>query len=148
MQGTDAILKKYGHDRRELGLHFLSNDWGGKVIAAKRHMMEKILALRNTSLEKDMRKHMNDILLQADKLLTDAANKAMSNRAGAVKVHEPKTGGIDFNPAQMSLQVKNEGEGFKFDFNGSPADFAQTTGATFTIRQMTPVTNWAQILQS
>jgi hypothetical protein len=44
------------------------------------------------------------------------------------------------------LHVKKEGEDFKFDFNGTEIDAAQITGATFTIRSMTPVTNLPQIL--
>ena len=57
-----------------------------------------------------------------------------------------RKGGIDLNPAQMSMQVKKQGEDFKFDFNGTQIDAAQVTGATFTIRQMTPVVNLSQIL--
>jgi curved DNA-binding protein CbpA len=56
------------------------------------------------------------------------------------------TGGIDLNPAQMSMQVKKEGQDFKFDFNGTEIDAAQVTGVTFTIRTMTPVINLQQIL--
>jgi signal transduction histidine kinase len=56
------------------------------------------------------------------------------------------TGGIDLNPAQMSMQIKKQGEDFKFDFNGTQIDAAQVTGAAFTIRQMIPVTNLPQIL--
>ena len=55
-------------------------------------------------------------------------------------------GGIDFNPAQMSMQVKKEGEDFKFNFNGTEIDAAQVTGATFIIRTMTPVTDLPLIL--
>ena len=44
-------------------------------------------------------------------------------------------GGIDLNPAQMSMQVKKEGEDFKFDFNGTEIDAAQVIGVTFTIRR-------------
>ena len=55
-------------------------------------------------------------------------------------------GGIDLNPAQMSLQVKQQGEDFKFNFNGAEIDAAQVTGVTFTIRQITPVTDLPQIL--
>ncbi len=50
-------------------------------------------------------------------------------------------GGIDLNPAQMDMQVKNEGEGFKFDFNGVEIDAAQITGAEFIINEIKPVTN-------
>ena len=57
-----------------------------------------------------------------------------------------REGGIDLNPAQMSMQVKKDGQDFKFDFNGTEIDAAQVTGATFTIRQMIPVTNLPQIL--
>jgi aryl-alcohol dehydrogenase-like predicted oxidoreductase/CheY-like chemotaxis protein len=55
-------------------------------------------------------------------------------------------GGIDLNPAQMSMQVKKDGQDFKFNFNGTEIDAAQVTGATFTIRTMTPVTNLQEIL--
>lgn len=55
-------------------------------------------------------------------------------------------GGIDLNPAQMSMQVKNEGQDFKFNFNGMSIDAAQVIGATFTIRTMTPVTNLPLLL--
>lgn len=57
-----------------------------------------------------------------------------------------KTGGIDFNPAQMSMHVKKEGEDFKFDFNGTEIDAAQVAAVTFTIRTITPVTNFPSIL--
>ena len=68
--------------------------------------------------------------------LGDFAMKANKN---IVSLNGP--GGIDLNPADMSMQVKKEGEDFKFDFNGTEMDAAQVTGATFTIRSMTPVTN-------
>lgn len=55
-------------------------------------------------------------------------------------------GGIDLNPAQMSMQVKKQGEDFKFNFNGTEIDAAQVTGATFTIRHMTSVRNLPLIL--
>ena len=55
-------------------------------------------------------------------------------------------GGIDLNPAQMSMKVKKQGEDFKFNFNGTEIDAAQVTGATFTIRTMTPVTDLPLIL--
>ena len=55
-------------------------------------------------------------------------------------------GGIDLNPAQMSLQVKYGGEDFKYKFNGNEVDAAQVSGATFTIRSMTSVTDLTQVL--
>jgi hypothetical protein len=55
-------------------------------------------------------------------------------------------GGIDLNPAQMSMQVKNEGRDFRFNFNGNEIDAAEVTGVSFTIRQMLPVKNLLQIL--
>ncbi|MBF0570979.1 MAG: sensor histidine kinase [Candidatus Omnitrophica bacterium] len=58
----------------------------------------------------------------------------------------PLKGGIDFNPAKMGMQVKKEGADFKFDFNGTQIDAAQVTGATFTIKQMTPVTDLIAVL--
>ena len=64
----------------------------------------------------------------------------------AMKIHNHNEGGIDLNPAQMSLQTKREGEDFKFDFNGIEIDATQVTGTTFIIRTMTPVTNLPQIL--
>jgi len=76
------------------------------------------------------------------------ANEAMK----APGIH--REGGIDFNPAQMSMEIKNSDTGkegiasqetlaMTSDFSIDPA---QVTGATFTIRQMTPVTNLPQIL--
>lgn len=51
------------------------------------------------------------------------------------------TGGIDLTPALMSMQIKKEGEYFKFDFNGTEINATQVTGAIFTIRTMMPVKN-------
>jgi len=73
----------------------------------------------------------------------DQAQSAKPQADGTVDTK----GGIDLNPAQMSMQVKKEGEDFKFDFNGSEIDAAEVTGATFTIRQMTPVVNLPQVLR-
>jgi hypothetical protein len=55
-------------------------------------------------------------------------------------------GGIDLNPARDVMQVKKDGADFKFEFNGQTIDAAQVTGATFTIRTMTPVTNLPEML--
>jgi hypothetical protein len=60
---------------------------------------------------------------------------------GAMEVIEPKNGGIDMNPAQMSMRIKKNGEDFKFDFNGAVIDAVQVTGVTFIIRNITPVIN-------
>ena len=64
-------------------------------------------------------------------------------------------GGIDLNPAQMSMvlmpdtlsssQVKGSDD-FKFEFNGQNFDTAQITGMSFTIRSITPVKNLPEIL--
>ena len=56
-------------------------------------------------------------------------------------------GGIDLNPAQMTMQLKKDGQDFKFDFNDIKIDAAQVTGATFTIFTMTPVTNLSKTLE-
>jgi len=57
------------------------------------------------------------------------------------------TGGINLNPAQMSLQVKHQGEDFKFDYyHGIEINAAQVTGIDFTIRHMEPVKNLPQVL--
>ena len=66
---------------------------------------------------------------------------SQADRAMAVQ-----KGGIDMNPAQMSMQLKKQGDDFKFDFNGTEIDAAQVTGATFTIRAMTPVVDLPLIL--
>ena len=66
--------------------------------------------------------------------------------ANPAQMTELGKGGIDLNPAQMTMQVKKEGNDFKFDFNGTQIDAAQVTGATFTIRTVTPVTNLPLIL--
>jgi hypothetical protein len=55
-------------------------------------------------------------------------------------------GGIDLNPAQITLQVKREGENFHFNFNGLSFNAAQVIGAIFFIRSMTPVTNLPGLL--
>ena len=57
-----------------------------------------------------------------------------------------REGGINLNPSQMSLQVKEDGMDFKFSFNGILIDAAQLTGMGFTIRQMTPVRDLPRIL--
>jgi len=62
------------------------------------------------------------------------------------KAQIAKYGGIDLNPAQMSMRVKNEGEDFKFNFNGTEIDASQVIGAQFTIRKMTPVTDLPLVL--
>ncbi len=61
-------------------------------------------------------------------------------------------GGIDFDPAQMGLDVQKEGKGFQFDGStGSPQwlwdiDAQNITGAEFVIRRMAPVTNLPSVL--
>jgi len=75
-------------------------------------------------------------------ILQHASDPASKDGAMA---HKTDTGGIDLNPAQMSMQIKKQGEDFKFDFDGTQIDAAQVIGATFTIRQMTPVTDLPQI---
>jgi hypothetical protein len=75
--------------------------------------------------------------------LKDAAMNVAENRKS-----QGGPGGIDLNPAQMSIQVKKDGQDFKFNFNGTEIEAAQVTGATFTIRAMTPVTNLSQILDT
>jgi len=76
--------------------------------------------------------------------LSNPADEAM--HAAEQKILSNGPGGIDLNPADISMQVKKEGEDFKFNFNGIEIDAAQVTGATFTIRTMTPVTDLPQIL--
>jgi len=76
------------------------------------------------------------------------ANAAMK-ASGAVRrfaVKDSKEGGINLNPAQMSMQVKGQEEDFKFQWNGQTFDSAQITGATFTIRSITPVIDLSLIL--
>ena len=64
-----------------------------------------------------------------------------SKKDHAMNIYKQHKGGIDFNPAQMSMNIKIEGQDFKFNFHGTEIDAAQVTGATFTIRTMTPVAN-------
>jgi hypothetical protein len=73
----------------------------------------------------------------------EALHKTISH-GGSVQI--TNTGGIDLNPVQMNIQVKKQSEDFKFNFNGTEIDAAQVTGATFTIRTMTPVINLPQVL--
>jgi len=152
MQGTDEILARYGLDRRKLGLHLLSNDRGTmgghnrNVFNEKNKMMQEILGLRqNVLLEDEMREHVDNILDRADSLLISAANKAMLI-SNPIKKHRSDTGGIDLSPAQMSLQVKHQGENFRFDYHGIEINAAQVVGIDFTIRHIEPVKNLPQIL--
>ena len=72
-----------------------------------------------------------DIYIVADKAMNHATSQE---------------GGINLNPAQMSMQIKAQGADFKFNFNGIEMDAAQVTGVSFTINRMTPVTNMPQVL--
>ena len=83
----------------------------------------------------------DEVKLKKEK--TNAIDSAMN---GSVEPYNLKKGGIDLNPAQMSMQVKNgspikafacpqasvggDDNGFKFDFNGTEIDAAQVIGAT------------------
>jgi len=71
----------------------------------------------------------------------DAPDVAM-----AADVKPGTKGGIDLDPAQMSLDVKKEGEGFQFNGNWQDIDAQNITGAEFVIRRMTPVTDLPLIL--
>ncbi|MDE2027309.1 MAG: hypothetical protein KGJ11_02050 [Candidatus Omnitrophica bacterium] len=71
---------------------------------------------------------------------------AMKANPTVGKVMVNKNGGIDLNPAQMSMQVKKEGQDFKFQWNGQTFDAAQITGATFKIETMTPVADLSLVL--
>jgi len=64
----------------------------------------------------------------------------------AMNVDQPKSGGIDLNPAQMSMQVKKDGQEFKFDFNGTKIDAAQVAGVIFSIESIEPVKDLPAIL--
>ncbi len=76
-----------------------------------------------------------------------SSEKASADRA--MNGQLSRKGGIDLNPAQMNMQsfgAAGHSSGLaqdSSDFNINPA---QITGATFTIRQMTPVTNFPLIL--
>ena len=80
----------------------------------------------------------------------DAAQTSTVKNGRAMSVAEQKnpsrTGGIDLNPAEMSMQVKQGTQDFKFNFNGTEIDAVQVIGATFTIRTLTPVTDLAAVL--
>ena len=66
---------------------------------------------------------------------TTVKNKAMSAQ-----------GGINLNPALMSMQVKKGGNDFKFNFNGIDMNTAQVTGISFAIRTINPVVNLPHLL--
>ena len=81
--------------------------------------------------------------------LTDpllAKTKKVPGKDRAQVVNLAQKGGIDLNPAQMSMQVKKGTQDFKFDSNGIEIDAAQVTGATFSIESMEPVKNLPAIL--
>ena len=85
---------------------------------------------------RETRRNIMRVLGDFVQVKTSKVDKAMNS--------EP--GGIDLNPAQMSMQVNKDGQDFKFDFNGTGIDAAHVTGATFTIHTMTPATNLPLIL--
>jgi len=74
------------------------------------------------------------------------SNDKLANKSSAMLAKGSPEGGIDLNPAQMSMQVKEEGQDFKFYFNSTGIDAAQVTGATFIIHTMTSVTDLPLIL--
>jgi len=88
---------------------------------------------------KGAKKTRNQAVIISPKLTDEAMNVAEQKSPSG-------PGGIDLNPAQLSMQVKKDGQDFKFNFNGTEIDAAQVTGATFTIRTMTPVVNLPQVL--
>jgi|GEM_PF-6432573 len=77
---------------------------------------------------------------------TGSTNIKPNDPNRAMNVRKQNQGGINLNPAQMSMQIKGQTEDFKFEYNGQTIDAAQVSGVTFTIGQMTPVTNMAEIL--
>jgi len=97
-----------------------------------------------TFYSKERQLSFTDQAIVTQEKTTDGPMRTMPARALISRSF--RRGGIDLNPAQMSMQVKTVGEDFKFDFNGTEIDAAQVTGVTFTIRQMTPVTDLPQIL--
>jgi hypothetical protein len=55
-------------------------------------------------------------------------------------------GGVDFNPAQMSMDVKTEGQEFRFNGDWIDIDPADISGAYFTVRTTQPVDGISAIL--
>jgi hypothetical protein len=93
---------------------------------------------------------------QYNKTATDVGNLIEGLRARITGGSMNAKGGIDFNPAQMSMEIKNPAVGKEGIASSREAglamtpdfsiDPAQVTGATFTIRTMTTVTNLPLIL--
>jgi hypothetical protein len=79
-------------------------------------------------------------------------NKAMATLNQLIQPSKTGPGGIDLNPAQMNMQVKNgslinlSGKDNNFDFKGTEINAAQVIGVTFNIRSMTPAINIPVIL--
>jgi|GEM_PF-3073122 len=93
---------------------------------------------RDSSPEEESRiKYRNNIeLLKASLKIADAAQTVTGQ----------KEGGINLNPAQMSMQIKGHGDDFRFEWNGQTFDSAQIIGVTFSIDSMIPVTNLPELL--
>jgi hypothetical protein len=70
----------------------------------------------------------------------------ITSKISTEKSNQNSTGGIDLNPAQMTVETKKEGGDFKFEWNGQTFNAAQVTGVTFTIRAMTPVVDLPGVL--
>ncbi|MDE2028458.1 MAG: hypothetical protein KGJ11_07955, partial [Candidatus Omnitrophica bacterium] len=72
----------------------------------------------------------------------DQAMAAKTSKSADLK------GGIDFNPTSLNMQVRKQGKGFRFKFNGRVVDAAGITGAVFDIRTMTPVSGLSKLLEA
>ena len=108
--------------------------------------IKALLAIQNQLVKSDEEsKETGD---RSDKINQNDKDHAMNPQASTKEDHVQlvRKGGIDLNPAQMSVQVNKEGNDFNFNLNGISIDAAQITGVSFIIRQISPVTNLPQIL--
>jgi len=136
-EGQSKYFYKFGLEGLMRTRHL---DKGGSGAALLRFALPELVDLNNpNALRSDE--------IERDKAqLVEIQKQSVFNLRRQPKNVLSKNGGIDMNPAQMRMQVKNQGEDFKFDFNGIEIDTAQVTGATFTIRTMTPVIDLPLIL--
>jgi len=114
------------------GIHILAEDRIRTAIFHDEQSMVRLFRKEGFKLTVEPFKDNGNIFAWKGEAVEDSKSAAMRSET---------EGGIDLNNARNVIQVKKEGENFKFDFDGTEIDAAQVTGATFTIRTMTPVTN-------
>jgi hypothetical protein len=137
----DNVPKGHKFEIDDDVLSFMSGSNGEKLLDAKLIMTSPNVDFTGMS-DKEIQDTVN-LRIQA------AEDEVLKIKSSPAKEETPITtnsamntpGGIDLNPAQMSMQVQKQGEDFKFDFNGVQMDASQVAGINFTILDIASVSN-------